>query len=212
MNKSDQINELAKALCAFQSEIKGAVANSTNPFFNSKYADIASVLTAVRAPLAKVGLSVVQLTKDSVNGPIIETVLLHASGQWISGELLIKPTKNDAQGQGAGITYARRYSLTALLGVPEIDDDGNTAANLPKVGHSEEKLKQRTGTISDAQGKRLFAMTRKNNWSTEQVKSFLKSKFKIDSSKDIRWQDYEQICKTIELKTFDDAMGNGGSN
>ena len=130
LEHSEQINELATALAKAQGDLKGAKKDSKNPFFHSSYADLASVWDACREPLSKNGLSVVQTT-DWVVGEehclLLLTTLLHSSGQWITGKLLIKPVKDDPQGLGSAITYARRYALSAIVGVAAEDDDAESA-------------------------------------------------------------------------------------
>lgn len=127
--QSEQINELATALSKAQSEIKPALKDSDNPFFKSKYADLASVQSACMPFLTKNGLSVLQAI-NYVNGETtLETTLLHSSGQWIKSIAPVKPVKNDPQGLGSALTYMRRYSLAALVGVSQEDDDGNGASN-----------------------------------------------------------------------------------
>lgn len=128
MNKSELIDALAKSLVKAQKEMGGAIKDSTNPFFKSGYADLESVWEACRVPLTSNGLCVVQTTRPVDDGVCVITSLLHESGQWMSGELIIKPNKNDAQGMGSAITYARRYALAAMVGVYQKDDDGNEAS------------------------------------------------------------------------------------
>ena len=128
MNKSETIGKLAEALSKAQGMMKGAVKDSENPFFKSVYADLASVWDACREPLSKNGLSVTQTTRIADNGePVIITTLLHSSGEWMSGELLVKPVKNDPQSVGSAITYGRRYALSAIVGIAPEDDDGEKA-------------------------------------------------------------------------------------
>lgn len=134
MNKSEQINELASALSKAQGEMRGAIKDSANPYFKSKYADLASVWEACRVPLTKNGLSVVQTNSgDSSETLTVETVLLHSSGQWISGSIVGKPVKNDPQAIGSCYTYLRRYALSAMVGVAPEDDDGNEASSTGKI-------------------------------------------------------------------------------
>lgn len=132
---SEQINELAKALAKAQGEIKGAKKSSDNPFFKSKYADLSEVWEACRDALSKNDVAVTQIPTVTSEGVfVLETMLLHSSGQWIRGVYPITPTKNDPQGVGSAITYARRYALAAMVGVAQEDDDGNAASN--KAGGS----------------------------------------------------------------------------
>lgn len=150
MNKSEQINELATALARAQGKITGALKDSKNPFYDSNYADLASCWDAVRTALSENGLSVIQGTKKgdaitinwkttaksgaeteftaTTNEIIIVTELLHSTGQFVSSELAMVPGDATPQGIGKCITYGRRYGLSAMLGIAQIDDDGNSAS------------------------------------------------------------------------------------
>lgn len=130
MNKSEQINELASALAKAQAEFKGAKADSTNPFFKSKYADLQSVWEAVRTPLTSNGLSVIQITEESEKGTLLQTILVHSSGQYISSSLYLRTKDDSPQALGSALSYTRRYALAALLGVYQTDDDANVAQGL----------------------------------------------------------------------------------
>ena len=138
MQKSDDIKELATALSKAQGEIKGALKDSSNPFFKSKYADLASVWEAFRQPFSKNGLSLVQLPSMSEDRVSVESVLLHSSGQWISEVLTASPKDTSPQAVGSTITYLRRYGAQSIAGVCPEDDDGNAASvagmpNAPKA-------------------------------------------------------------------------------
>jgi len=129
MNKSESIAGLAAALAKAQGQMKGAVKDSANPFFKSKYADLASVVEAIRAAFSANGLSYIQTVEPSDKDEVrVETTLLHASGEWIScGVLALPVSKHDAQGYGSALTYARRYSLSAAVSIAPEEDDGNAA-------------------------------------------------------------------------------------
>ena len=129
MNKSESIAALAAALATAQGSMKGAVKDSANPFFKSKYADLASVVEAIRGAFSANGLSYIQTIQPSDRDEVrVETMILHSSGEWIScGVLALPVSKVDAQGYGSALTYARRYSLSAAVGVAPEDDDGNAA-------------------------------------------------------------------------------------
>lgn len=129
MNKSENINELAAALCKAQHEMGGAVKDSKNPFFKSNYADLTSVIKAIKQPFWDNGLSYTQfpVTSSGGNGVGVKTILMHLSGQWIEEEFYLPLTKQDPQAAGSAITYARRYSLSALAGIPSVDDDAEAA-------------------------------------------------------------------------------------
>lgn len=132
MEQSDNIGELATALSKAQSQMVGAKKDSSNPYFKSTYADLSSVWDACRQPLTDNGLSVTQTSDILTEFPdyvVIFTQLNHSSGQWIRSKLAMKPVKNDPQAIGSCITYARRYSLSAIVGISPEDDDGNAASS-----------------------------------------------------------------------------------
>lgn len=133
-NQSENINELASALSKAQGEMQAAIKDSINPFFKSKYADLGSVWDAARPVLTKNGLCIMQTTDMVGEKVVMVTTLAHTSGQWVKSYLPLNPSKNDSQGMGAAITYLRRYSLSALVGVVcDDDDDGETAVGRGKV-------------------------------------------------------------------------------
>ncbi len=126
--QSDQISELAKALCKVQAEVSGAKKGSSNPFFKSKYADLASIIEASKAALAKNGLAVTQwFAESNENTCRVCTTLMHESGQFLTSHLDIPLVKKDPQAMGSAITYGRRYSLAAILNMAQIDDDAESS-------------------------------------------------------------------------------------
>jgi hypothetical protein len=131
MRTSDTIDALSAAMATAQGEMKPAIKDATNPHFKSKYADLASVFEAVRAPFSKHGLSVWQELGNAEGGVTVTTRLVHKTGQWVEfGPLFVPAGKQDAQGLGSAATYARRYGLASALGVcADEDDDGNAAAS-----------------------------------------------------------------------------------
>ena len=137
MTSSPTIAALAAALAKAQAKMAGAKKDSTNPHFRSAYADLASVWDACRKELSENGLSVVQVPEMENGGDNfkikVNTLLMHSSGEWISGDLVMIPVKDDPQGVGSAITYARRYALSAFVGIAPEDDDGNAAAKSPPV-------------------------------------------------------------------------------
>jgi hypothetical protein len=123
------MKNLFAALVQAQSEISAAVKDSTNPHFKSKYADLSSVVSAIKPALSKHGLGFVQVFREASGGVIIETIIIHESGeQFPCGPLFVPASKQDAQGYGSAITYTRRYSLQTAVGLPSEDDDGNGAS------------------------------------------------------------------------------------
>lgn len=126
MNRSDQINELALALAKAQGEIENADKNKQNPHLKSKYADLGEILNTVRPVLSVYGLSFMQMPTFDNGVVSVETILMHSSGQFVSNTCSCPVSKQDAQGIGAVITYLRRYSLAAFVGISQEDDDGGS--------------------------------------------------------------------------------------
>lgn len=137
-DESPTLGKLADALAKAQGAMKPAPKDSSNPFFNSKYADLASVWSVIREPLAANGLSVVQRLGSAREGVVITTQLMHASGEWVRDRLFVPVVQTESrdgkkqawiQAFGSAVTYARRYALSAIVGVAaDEDDDGNAAA------------------------------------------------------------------------------------
>lgn len=135
--QSRELGELASALAKAQGAMKPAAKSATNPFFKSNYADLPAIVAACRDQLANNGLAVSQRTDFDEAKTYIETILMHASGQWISARYPVNPVKNDPQGMGSAVTYARRYSLAAIVGVvSDDDDDGNAGSGKTADGSS----------------------------------------------------------------------------
>jgi hypothetical protein len=126
--KSENIDKLATALAKAQAEIKGAEKKSTNPFFNSGYADLHTVIESSFPFLTKHGLSVIQGNDGKPGEFYVTTMLLHSSGQWVKSRLKMPIEKATAQAIGSTITYGRRYGLSAICGIAQYDDDGNVAS------------------------------------------------------------------------------------
>jgi hypothetical protein len=160
MITSPEINELASALAAAQAEFSAVPKGSANPFFKSKYAALPDVVAHAAPVLAKHGLAVTQSISFVVGmaqgqNPIdtLTTTLLHKSGQYIENEMLLHLPKQDPQGQGSAVTYARRYSYMAILGLVADDDDDGNAASRPKVQTNKENehvhFQKKAADVSD---------------------------------------------------------------
>lgn len=154
--KSESLSKLAPALVKFQGEMKAVEKNAINPFFKSKYLDLAGVWEAIRDPLSKNGLSIVQIPA----GDTLVTMLLHISGEYISGEQRLAPKNHDPQSIGSAISYARRYGISAVLGVVADEDDDGNAATKP-VTHQQQKSTPALTVLGDDDAKRYEADKRK---------------------------------------------------
>ena len=203
---SPQLSELFTAVAKCQGEMKTAKRDSENPFFKSSYADLASCWETCREPLSKNGLGVIQIpfTKKSDDGRVIsiivKTILTHASGQWISGDIELFPVRTDPQGVGSAQTYARRYGLMAIVGIAADDDDGNMAVKsqpiaakpLPKVET------QDTKHVTETQLKQLYTMAHARGVSAENVKNLIQGRYNLNSSKEMTIQQYQVVMKLIK--------------
>lgn len=125
MKYSPTIKAISTALLSAQKTIGAAKKGSTNPFFHSNYADLGSVMEACKEALNDNGITCLQPVEDMT----VETVLLHESGEWISGSTPIVLSKQDPQALGSAISYARRYGLQSMLFIPAEDDDAEKAMN-----------------------------------------------------------------------------------
>jgi len=138
METSESIKNIAIALCKFQGEVEKIKKTEKNPFFKSSYANLSSILDIIREPLVKNELSYVQFPSGEYG---LTTMLMHSSGEWMKCTYEMKPTKHDPQGQGSVITYQRRYTLGAILGLNiDEDDDGNKGSKpQPKKENTADK-------------------------------------------------------------------------
>lgn len=130
MNAQTKVEaSLASAMAAAFGEIDAASKSANNPHFKSKYADLTSVIDAIKPALTNHGLFFTQRPQPCEGGVRIQTYLHHASGEEMAlGDLFVPANKNDAQAFGSALTYARRYALVTAFGVPVEDDDGNAAS------------------------------------------------------------------------------------
>jgi hypothetical protein len=173
---SDSLAKIAPAIVKAQSKMGNAIKDAKNPFFKSSYADLNSVREAVLPSFNENGISVLQPTVYVDGRKFVQTILIHESGEYFSGLTEVLAVKEaDAQAQGSGISYARRYGLQSLANVGAEDDDGNSASGKTSVRAASAPVTKeipvakldpalgklidetKTGTIPPASGE-LFAM------------------------------------------------------
>lgn len=150
MNKSESINELAAALSEAQKELKNVFASSKNTFIGSSYASLPSVIDSIIPILTKHGLAVTQLPSYENSVVTVETVLMHKSGQWLSGVCAAPAEKIDKTGKirldvqtvGSAISYCRRYALMAIACIGQTDDDGESVTDKGNHGNSHAESRQ----------------------------------------------------------------------
>jgi len=132
MQTSDTLGKFATAMAKAQATMGGAAKDSRNPHFNSAFADLASVVNAVKGPLSTNGIAFVQMPSSTGDLVSVTTRLVHSSGEWMQCTLSARPRKSDPQGVGSVVTYLKRYTLQAMCGVPSEDDDGNAGSQGPE--------------------------------------------------------------------------------
>lgn len=186
---SSAIDKLAPALVAVQQATFGVEKNSNNPAFKSRYADLAATSAACRDALNANGFTVSQWPGEyDGKAMAMTTILLHTSGQWMRGTMTVPLGKQDAQGYGSALTYARRYSLQAVVGLSPEDDDGNAAVR-PVQDTAPAK-------ITPAQAKKLCEVAGEVNADLEGFCKF----YKIDAVPSLPATSFDHALKALEGK------------
>lgn len=199
MNKSDNIGALAKALAKAQGAIKPATKSAENPFFKSSYADLPAIVEACRKELAANDIAIFQATYYTDETVVLETILAHSSGEWISGTYPIKPVKADPQSMGSAVTYARRYALAAMVGVvaEAEDDDGNAASDRAKAPSRTEK----GDALDKARSWANDAIRAINGFSADELAAWEKAQKNINGLVELRKMDqdtWQQVVDAIK--------------
>jgi hypothetical protein len=183
--QSESIKELITALVKAQGEFSAIPKTSDNPFFKSKYASLPDVVMHTTPILSKNGLAVMQfVTYDDMGNDALITYLTHVSGEYIAYTMKLHLPKQDPQGQGSAITYARRYSYQAALGlVADEDDDGNAASKPTQqrqVTESKPSAPSKTPApagnqmITEGMAKMIWAITHKSlNWDDSKMFDYI---------------------------------------
>lgn len=140
------LDKLLSALTKAQGVLKVAKKDSNNPFFKNVYADLVSVIKASREALCTNGLSVIQRLDREEGRLVLLTRLCHASGQWIESAITVNPSNNNIQTLGSYLTYLRRYTYAALVGVVASDEDDDAEKAV------QEDRKRRTSTVEEISG------------------------------------------------------------
>ena len=187
MKTSDNVDKIIPAFIAFQADMPSVPKDGNNPHFKSKYATLGAITEATRPHLAKHGLGYTQFMSNKDGYQLIVTRIMHTSGQWMEDDgYILNPTKNDPQGMGSAVTYARRYTLGASLGIiTEDDDDGNKAsvpvsqpsklAPVPKMNKPMPDWFNDAGELNDLGKKAGEAISNGMKWSD------IEKKYSIDS-------------------------------
>ena len=185
MKTSESIAALAAALNVAQSQMGGAQKTATNPFFKSKYADLSSVVQAIKEPFADNGLAYVQFPISTQSSIGVVTRLMHESGEYLEQEYYLPLQKLDPQAAGAAITYARRYALQSIAGIPAEDDDGESTM-----------IRGKPKTISPPQVESLYEALEESD---SDIDKFLKT-FGKESVESFTEPEYIRALTMIEMK------------
>ena len=189
---------LASAMAAAFGEIEAATKDAVNPAFKqgnkvSKYADLTAVIAAIKPALIKHSLFFTQHPEPSEKGVTVETWLHHAGGESLAlGKLFVPANKNDAQGYGSALTYARRYALVTAFGVPVEDDDGNAAAK------SQARAPEQSSAMPDAEYTRLVQLVEATN--TNVPTMFKALGIRRDTLRDLDMGEYEKALSALNAK------------
>lgn len=214
MEKSESIVKLAAALSKFQGEVKNPPNSANNPFFKSKYAPLDVVINTIKPVLAKYGLSYIQMPGGDGEHVTCSTILM-CEGEWLESDVLVlKADKITAQGAGGAITYARRYQLTAILGLAgEEDDDGNAAtygdkgftkntskplSNSKPPYKAPQPTENTTGILNDKQIQRLYSIAHAAGIDHPTVLTHILAKFKAKSTTELSKSQYDEMCTGYE--------------
>ena len=188
MKSSESIKNLAYALYQAQAKMGGAVKDSKNPFFKSDYADLTSVIKAIKEPFADHGLSYTQFPTNEEGRIGVVTMLMHESGEYLEHSYTLPTTKADPQSAGSAITYARRYALQSIAGIPTADDDAESAM----IRNNQSK----TAVVSPEQAEEIKSLLATHS---VDVKAFLKH-FKTSSVDEMLAIHYSKAVSALKAK------------
>lgn len=198
MNAQSDIKagNLLDALATALPELEGAKKNAANPHLKSKYADLGSVIDAVR-PIAAHGLWFIQETHESERGVMVETHYIGFGERISAGKLFVPANKQDAQGYGSALTYARRYSLQTAFGLSTEDDDGHAAAR----GQSRSEVSPAAADLMpDTEYNKLIQLVEATGANVNAMLKFLKINVANDNLRLLNQDQYAQVLEALNTK------------
>jgi hypothetical protein len=206
------MQDLFAALAKAQGQIEAAVKDSKNPFFKSSYADLQSVWNAIKEPLTSNGLCVIQTVEFGEAGePRLVTTLGHASGQMVRGHYPLNPKDDSPQSWGSAISYARRYALSAMVGVYQKDDDGEGAHGRNHDDHDDKKPKDIPKTEPkpkqdppkqqvNTQIHRIYSKVKEAKWSESEMNAFILLAYKKNKVMELNQVDTEHFINLLSQR------------
>ena len=199
MKTSESVVEISKAMHKAQMAMTAAIKDADQGHFKSKYADLGNIILAIKGPFADNGLSYIQCPEMEEAKVGVTTRIMHESGEWLESTLLIPMQKLDPQGAGSAITYARRYSLQAMAGIPAADDDAEFAMGRIK--------KEPEPTIEIEQVAEITTLLKSVGYDQA---AFLKAA-KVERIGDITVKRMEGVLKHIESKRPVETAGEAAN-
>ena len=199
MKTSEQVSEIFAAIVKAQGEIINAKATADNPFFKSKYADLAELINTAKKPLADNDLAVIQSPSTEGNQVIVTGRVIHKSGQWIEDSISFETNKKDPQSIGTVITYGRRYQLAAFVGIAQEDDDGNSGS---ASGKAQEPIRNAPPAPAPKPAPEPKPLTRMQLFNAEMASAGLSP----DETKTAVFS----VCDPFDYPTVKDAIANLG--
>ncbi len=224
MNQSESIKELIVALAKAQGVMEPAKFNRVNPHFKSRYADFTSVMDACRKPLAENGLATMQYCETINDKLMLVTMLAHISGEWIKSYFPLNPATMTSQAIGSAMTYAKRYSLSSILGIvsDDEDDDGEASHGRPLKAADMSKSAQTQQASKPAPSQKITSMQvemikalreQLDNECLNTLKSWLSNDYNIENLEDILlWQfpkvlaRFENAVKYVQQKQIQEVI------
>lgn len=198
MRTSEQIQAISEAITKAQGDIKAALKSGANPHFRSKYSDLFDIVESYREAFKLHGLAIIQGAAYKQEGWVLETRLIHKSGEWIESDFPILAKDNSAQAIGSAVSYAKRYALAAITNTASVDedDDGNKASGIKPVNTS-----YSTPKVAPVKSDGLIIyemLTNELGLSDKECKDFLINNANKDSFKNITKADYQKLLSAID--------------
>lgn len=206
---SPSIGKIVEALSKAQAVMEPAVMDMVNPHYKSQYASLTSVKNSYQKPLSENGLCLTHQVFSIQQNYYVRTMLAHTSGEYFANTLKLLVGRQDMQGLGSAITYAKRYSASAMLDIVDTEDDDGNGSLPPKPDQNNKNKPQQKpelpnhapGALSQAQLKRLYAIGLGRSWSSEYLRMKVYSMYKKTPS-ELDMKQYETLCTNFESRVF----------
>lgn len=226
LSRTPDIKDLFAALAKAQGEMKSIPFDKVNPHFKSKYASLAATIEVIRGPNSKYGISVLQpFYTDERGDYVVETILAHSSGQYISAKITLPVAQKNMQPIGSAVTYAKRYALQAMLCLAGDDDDDGEGAKAEEQKAQAAQAKAKTNEKLAAKPQHpkpvpqteksipveslideLTAEVKKGKWANEQVKEALGLLYKASYARDLKPSQIMELTSIVRNFSFPELL------